>query len=48
MNVMTELINRINKLESPIVAGLDTTVEMIPDKTKDKYYAEYGETSKAV
>lgn len=48
MNVMTKLINGIQNLKSPIVAGIDTTIEMIPESMKNKYFDEYGNNVTAV
>ena len=48
MNIMKKLIQQIDQLESPIVAGLDTTIAMIPDSMKKIFFEEYEQTPKAV
>ena len=48
MNVMTKLIKGIDDLKSPIVAGMDTTEEMLPKFMKDKYLEMYGRNAIAV
>ena len=48
MNVMTSLIKKIDDLKSPIVAGIDTTDEMMPKNMKDKFYEMFGRNATAV
>ena len=42
------LVDRIDELEAPIVVGLDTTIEMIPDNVRDAMYEEFGSAPQAV
>ncbi len=43
INTLTE---KINKLEAPIVVGLDPTMKFVPEHIKKQAFAEYGETMK--
>ena len=43
INTLTE---KINKLEAPIVVGLDPTMNFVPEHIKKQAFAEYGETMK--
>lgn len=43
INVLTE---KIKKLETPIVVGLDPTMKFVPEHIKKQAFAEYGETMK--
>ncbi len=47
MNVINNLIKAIDSLNSPIVAGLDTALSMIPEPQKNKCFEEYGKTPEA-
>lgn len=46
--MIDRLIDAIKEKGNPSVAGLDPTLEMIPDFLKEKYFAEYGKTPEAV
>lgn len=48
MNVMSKMIKAIDQLNCPIVAGIDTTIEMIPDSIKDANLKEFGKTIEAI
>lgn len=47
-NIISRLINKIDSLDSPIVAGIDTTIEMIPYNMQSEYFGLYGKTPYAV
>ncbi|MCL2462944.1 MAG: orotidine 5'-phosphate decarboxylase, partial [Defluviitaleaceae bacterium] len=42
------LIDKIAAMRNPSVAGLDPRLEYIPDALKAGFFAEYGNTPKAV
>jgi orotidine-5'-phosphate decarboxylase len=42
------LVERIERLESPIVVGLDPTLEMMPETVRNAMFAEFGRTPQAV
>ncbi len=46
--MIDRLVAAIKAKNNPTVAGLDPTLVMIPDFLKEKYFAEYGKTPKAV
>ncbi len=46
--MIDRLINGIKEKDNPSVAGLDPTLEMMPDYLKEEYFAEYGMTARAV
>lgn len=45
---INKLVEGIKAKRSPIVVGLDPRIEQIPNEVKDKYFAEHGNTFKAV
>ena len=47
-SIIDKLTRRIAELRSPIVVGLDTTLEMIPVNLKASMYREFGVTPRAV
>ena len=46
--MIDRLIGSILEKENPTVAGLDPTLEMVPEFLKEKYFAESGMTTEAV
>ncbi len=42
--VIDQLINKIQKLQAPIVVGLDPNLAFVPDAIKEQAFREYGET----
>lgn len=46
--MINELINKIRKLNSPIVVGLDPRLNFVPNYIQEKVFNEYGKTPKAV
>ena len=46
--MIDRLIDKIDRLDNPSVAGLDPTYEMIPGKIKKKHLEMHGKTPKAV
>lgn len=48
MNVMDRLIEKIIKLKSPVVMGLDPRYEMIPECVRNKYSLDLEGVSKAI
>lgn len=42
--MINKLIGKIEKLDAPVVAGLDPMLEYIPGHVLEKAYSEYGET----
>lgn len=42
--MINKLIGKIEKLDAPVVAGLDPMLEYIPGHVIEKAYSEYGET----
>ncbi|MCR4672639.1 MAG: orotidine-5'-phosphate decarboxylase [Lachnospiraceae bacterium] len=42
--MIDRLIERIQELQAPVVAGLDPNLQFVPDSLKEKAYKEYGET----
>jgi orotidine-5'-phosphate decarboxylase len=44
--MINKLVNKIQKLEAPIVVGLDPMLNYVPEHIQKKAYAEYGETLK--
>jgi len=46
--MIDRLIDKIERLDNPTVAGLDPTYEMIPEKIKKKNLDAYGKTPEAV
>lgn len=42
--MINSLVEKIKKLEAPIVVGLDPTMKLVPESVKKKAFAEYGET----
>jgi len=45
---INKLVKMIKEKRSPILVGLDPRIEQIPGEVKDKYFAEHGNTFKAV
>lgn len=48
MNIIDELIDKINKLNNPTVMGLDPRYEMLPKVVTDKYQKTLEGVSKAI
>lgn len=48
MNIIDELIDKINKLNNPTVMGLDPRYEMLPKYVTDKYPKTLEGVSKAI
>lgn len=46
--MIDRLINGIKEKGNPSVAGLDPTLEMVPDDLREEFFAEYGMTARAV
>ena len=44
--MINKLVSKIQKLEAPIVVGLDPMLNYVPEHVQKKAYAEYGETLK--
>lgn len=44
--MINKLVSKIQKLEAPIVVGLDPMLNYVPEHIQKKAYAEYGETLK--
>ncbi|MBD5518977.1 MAG: orotidine-5'-phosphate decarboxylase [Lachnospiraceae bacterium] len=44
--MINTLVDKIKKLEAPIVVGLDPTMKFVPGYIKKQAFAEYGETMK--
>lgn len=44
--MINQLVDKIKKTGTPIVAGLDPTLKFVPEHIKKKAFAEYGETMK--
>ncbi len=44
--MINKLVSKIQKLEAPIVVGLDPMLNYVPKHVQKKAYAEYGETLK--
>lgn len=44
--MINKLVSKIQKLEAPIVVGLDPMLNYVPEYVQKKAYAEYGETLK--
>jgi len=42
--MINKLVEKISKLNAPVVVGLDPMLSYVPDFIKEKAYAEYGET----
>lgn len=42
--MINKLVDRIKKLNAPIVMGLDPMMDYIPEQIKEKAFREYGET----
>lgn len=42
--MINQLIQKIQKLQAPIVVGLDPMLSYVPEHIKEKAFAEYGET----
>lgn len=47
-NFMDRLVGEIRKKENPTVAGLDPTIEMMPEYLKREYFEKYGKEPQAV
>lgn len=43
-NIMDKLVSRIDEMNSPIVAGIDTTLEMIPEAKRISMFEQFGST----
>ena len=44
--MINKLVSKIQKLEAPLVVGLDPMLKYVPEHVQKKAYAEYGETLK--
>ena len=44
--MINKLVNKIQKLEAPIVVGLDPMLAYVPEHIQEKAYKEFGETLK--
>lgn len=44
--MINKLVNKIQKLEAPIVVGLDPMLAYVPEHIQEKAYREFGETLK--
>ena len=44
--MINKLVNKIQKLEAPIVVGLDPMLAYVPEHIQEKSYKEFGETLK--
>lgn len=45
--MIDRLIDGIRTKKNPTVAGLDPTLDMIPEYLKEEYFGEYGMTPEA-
>ena len=46
--MINKLVSKIQKLNAPVVVGLDPMLDYVPEFIRKKAYAEYGETLKGV
>lgn len=44
--MINELVKKIQKLQAPVVVGLDPMLSYVPEQVQKKAFAEYGETLK--
>ena len=44
--MIDKLIDGIKEKGNPSVAGLDPTLEMVPDYLREEFFAEYGMTAR--
>ena len=44
--MINKLVSKIQKLNAPVVVGLDPMLDYVPEFIRKKAYAEYGETLK--
>ena len=42
--MINKLVNKIQKLNAPVVMGLEPMISYIPDHIVEKAFKEYGET----
>ena len=42
--MINKLVEKIQKLNAPIVVGLDPMLDYVPEHVKAKAFAEFGET----
>ena len=42
--MINELVKKIQKLQAPVVVGLDPMLSYVPEQVQKKAFAEYGET----
>ena len=42
--MINKLVSKIQKMNAPIVVGLDPMMKYVPEKIQKAAYAEYGET----
>ena len=45
--MINKLVEKIKKLDAPIVVGLDPMLDYVPEHIQKKAYAEFGETLEA-